>query len=105
VAGLQRFRRRTRRGPRGSSHRLAVVLGHPELKGFLASQVPLGRLGTSDEIASVALFLAGGQSSFVTGIELFVDGGVNQIRPPPTAAPQRSQNRHYGPAGPAPLGC
>ncbi|SCF27492.1 NAD(P)-dependent dehydrogenase, short-chain alcohol dehydrogenase family [Micromonospora mirobrigensis] len=50
-----------------------------QLKGFLAGQVPLGRMGTPDEIASVALFLAGDQSSFVTGIELFVDGGVNQI--------------------------
>ncbi|MEU8419511.1 SDR family oxidoreductase [Micromonospora sp. NPDC048835] len=50
-----------------------------QLKGFLASKVPLGRMGTPDEIASAALFLASDQSSFITGIELFVDGGVNQI--------------------------
>ncbi|WP_127504717.1 SDR family oxidoreductase [Actinoplanes solisilvae] len=49
------------------------------LKGALASKVPLGRMGSPAEIASVALFLAGDQSSFVTGIELFADGGTNQV--------------------------
>ncbi|WP_212992941.1 SDR family oxidoreductase [Actinoplanes auranticolor] len=50
-----------------------------QLKGALAGKVPLGRMGSPDEIAASALFLAGDQSSFVTGIELFVDGGVNQV--------------------------
>ena len=50
-----------------------------QMKGFLASQIPLGRMGTPEDIASAALFLASEQSSFITGIELFVDGGVNQI--------------------------
>jgi NAD(P)-dependent dehydrogenase (short-subunit alcohol dehydrogenase family) len=50
-----------------------------QLKSNLAAQVPLGRMGTSDEIAKVALFLASDDSSFVTGIELFVDGGMAQI--------------------------
>jgi NAD(P)-dependent dehydrogenase (short-subunit alcohol dehydrogenase family) len=49
------------------------------MKGALASQVPLGRMGTPEDIASAALFLASDQSSFITGTELFVDGGVNQI--------------------------
>jgi NAD(P)-dependent dehydrogenase (short-subunit alcohol dehydrogenase family) len=41
--------------------------------------VPLGRFGTADEIAKVALFLAADDSSYITGTELFVDGGVAQI--------------------------
>src|SRR6266404_2283845 len=41
--------------------------------------VPLGRFGTADEIAKVAVFLAADDSSYVTGIELFVDGGVAQV--------------------------
>lgn len=50
-----------------------------QLRGFLAAEVPLGRMAHPDEIASVALFLAGEQSSFITGVELFADGGANQI--------------------------
>jgi len=39
----------------------------------------MGRMGTPDEIAKVAVFLASDDSSFITGIELFVDGGMAQI--------------------------
>ncbi len=44
-----------------------------------AQEAPLGRIGDSDEIAAVALFLASDESSFMTGSEVFVDGGVAQI--------------------------
>jgi hypothetical protein len=50
-----------------------VLLDH------VASEVPLGRVADSNEIASVALFLASDDSSFVTGVELFADGGQAQV--------------------------
>jgi NAD(P)-dependent dehydrogenase (short-subunit alcohol dehydrogenase family) len=50
-----------------------------ELKQSLIAGVPLGRMGTPDEIAKAAVFLASGDSSFVAGIELFVDGGLAQV--------------------------
>jgi NAD(P)-dependent dehydrogenase (short-subunit alcohol dehydrogenase family) len=50
-----------------------------QLKTNLSSGIPLGRMGQPDEVAKAALFLASDDSSFVTGIELFVDGGLAQI--------------------------
>lgn len=45
----------------------------------ILSTIPMGRMGEADEVAKAALFLASDDSSFVTGIELFVDGGRAQI--------------------------
>jgi NAD(P)-dependent dehydrogenase (short-subunit alcohol dehydrogenase family) len=52
------------------------------VEGFIESQaqgIPLGRVGTPDEIAKAVVFLASDDSSFVNGAELFVDGGMAQI--------------------------
>jgi NAD(P)-dependent dehydrogenase (short-subunit alcohol dehydrogenase family) len=49
------------------------------LLASLASQAPLERLGSPDETAAVALFLASDESSFMTGGEVFVDGGMAQV--------------------------
>jgi len=45
----------------------------------LAAQTPLGRIGRPEETAAVALFLASDESSFMTGSEVFVDGGMAQV--------------------------
>lgn len=50
----------------------------PTVAGFVA-QIPMGRMGHADEVARAALFLASEDSSFVTGIDLPVDGGVAQV--------------------------
>ena len=54
-------------------------------------RVPLGRVGRPDDIASAVSFLASDESSYVTGIELFVDGGLAQVPGPPERA-----GRHPG---------
>ena len=45
----------------------------------VSTSVPLGRLGTPDEVARAVVFLASDDSSYITGTELFVDGGFAQV--------------------------
>ena len=57
-----------------------IFVGVPKkVKDQFVSLIPMGRIGQPQEIAKAALFLASDNSSFVTGIELFVDGGTAQI--------------------------
>ena len=49
------------------------------MKEGFTKAVPLGRMGDPDEIAKVVSFLASDEASYVSGVELFVDGGVAQI--------------------------
>jgi NAD(P)-dependent dehydrogenase (short-subunit alcohol dehydrogenase family) len=62
------YDRLARSGPAGQQMLASIV-----------NRVPMGRFGTPDEIARAAGFLASDDSSFVTGTELFVDGGAAQI--------------------------
>ena len=50
-----------------------------ERRKMIEGTVPLGRLGTADEIAKAVVFLASDDASYVTGAELFVDGGFAQV--------------------------
>ena len=60
----------------------------PDLSGLMSEKAesggrgsvgPIGRIGMPDDLGKAAVFLASDESAYVTGIELFVDGGVAQI--------------------------
>ena len=52
--------------------------GEQRLK-TISNSIPLARVGTPDDIAKAVVFLASDDSSFITGAELFVDGGFAQV--------------------------
>jgi NAD(P)-dependent dehydrogenase (short-subunit alcohol dehydrogenase family) len=50
-----------------------------ERRKMIAAATPVGRLGTPDEVAKAAVFLASDDATYITGTELFVDGGFAQV--------------------------
>ena len=63
----------------GLSEPLASAEAAGQRKIMISNETPLGRFGTPDEIAKAVVFLASDDSSYITGTELFVDGGFAQI--------------------------
>jgi NAD(P)-dependent dehydrogenase (short-subunit alcohol dehydrogenase family) len=63
----------------GLSELLASSETGQQRRRMISSTVPLGRFGTPDEIAKAVVFLASDDSSYITGTELFVDGGIAQV--------------------------
>ena len=55
---------------------LGVTDDDPALMATRTAEIPLGRIGTTDDVANGALFLASDESSWITGIELTIDGGI-----------------------------
>jgi NAD(P)-dependent dehydrogenase (short-subunit alcohol dehydrogenase family) len=49
------------------------------VRTMLAGVVPMGRMGTSEEIARAVLFLASDEASFINGVDLYVDGGCVEL--------------------------
>ena len=63
----------------GLSELLASSRVGEQRRKMISTSIPLGRLGTPDEIAKAVVFLASNDSSYISGVELFVDGGFAQV--------------------------
>jgi NAD(P)-dependent dehydrogenase (short-subunit alcohol dehydrogenase family) len=57
----------------------AFYESHPEIIALFKDIVPLGRMGTADDVASLVAFLASARASFITGQEIVIDGGVSLL--------------------------
>lgn len=66
-------------GPTATDGFARFTGGSSAVEQTVASMVPVGRIGRPDEVAAAVLFLASGESSFVAGAELVVDGGMSQV--------------------------
>jgi NAD(P)-dependent dehydrogenase (short-subunit alcohol dehydrogenase family) len=66
-------------GPIDTAGNASTLGSIKEIREYVTNMVPRGRIGKGDDIGRTAVFLASDDSSFVAGVELFVDGGVNAI--------------------------
>ena len=66
-------------GPIHTAGNAATLAGNEQVLQAVTGMVPLGRIGEGSDIGKVAVFLASADSSFVAGVELFVDGGINAV--------------------------
>ena len=56
---------------------MAEATGDPEgIKAFVAGNVPMGRLGTADDVTALVSFLAGDDSTYISGVVIPLDGGL-----------------------------
>ena len=66
-------------GPIDTAGNAATLGNIKEVREYVTNMVPITRIGKGSDIAKAAVFLASDDSSFVAGVELFVDGGINAI--------------------------
>ena len=66
-------------GPIHTAGNAATLAGNQQVLEYVTGMVPRGRIGEGGDIGKVAVFLASEDSSFVAGVELFVDGGVDAV--------------------------
>jgi NAD(P)-dependent dehydrogenase (short-subunit alcohol dehydrogenase family) len=66
-------------GPIDTAGNASTLGAIKEVREYVTNMVPITRIGKGSEIAKAAVFLASDDSSFVAGVELFVDGGVNAV--------------------------
>ena len=66
-------------GPVHTAGNAATLASNEEVLKYVTGMVPRGRIGEGSDIGKAAVFLASQDSSFVAGVELFVDGGVNAV--------------------------
>jgi len=66
-------------GPIHTAGNAATLAGNKDVLNYMTGMVPRGRIGEGSDIGKAAVFLASEDSSFVAGVELFVDGGINAV--------------------------